>query len=183
MHKACHRHQLKQQAGFTLIEMLAVTTILVMLLMTAATLFMNFMIGGAKTIALQKLKQESSSALQTMQQLIVNAKEVTTASNCTTTGFSNSSLQFTDRNNQTFTFSIADNKVASVSSALANPFYLTSDANQVDNLTFTCYTIPSKNSQYIEINLTLRKASASGLEPSGLTQTIKGSATIRNRVY
>lgn len=180
MQKKHHHQKFKNQAGFSLIEMLAVTTILVMLLMTASVLFMNFMISGAKTIALQKLKDESSFAMQTMQQLIVNAKQVTELSNCSSSGVTRNSLELTDRNNQTFTFSIDDDKIASASSATANPFYLTSDFSQIDSLAFTCYT--NQNSQYISIKITMSKAT-DDLAPSSISQTISGGAVIRNSGY
>lgn len=78
----CQPSQPTTPAGFTLIEVLVVTSLTVMLLLSSTALFLTFLLGNAKTNLAQQIKREGDSALTKIDYYIRNAQRV--SGPCTT---------------------------------------------------------------------------------------------------
>ncbi len=165
------------QAGFTLIELLVVSTIFVLLMAASSGLFINFMVSGAKTNINQKLKQEASDALTQIEFLIRNAERVT--SGCSPDGTTGNELSIqsaSTSDDMITTITIVDEKITSSSNE--GNYFLNSGYSKPTKLSFTCYTIPEKKSQYVSFNFTLEKT-GSNLSDT-VNQTVYGGVLVRN---
>ena len=70
-----------KQAGFTLIELMIVTSLMVILSLTVSALFMTFLITNARTNTKNTLKVEGSYALSQMEFMLRNSIQVVENSN------------------------------------------------------------------------------------------------------
>lgn len=168
------------QAGLTLIELLTVTSIFVLLMATSSFLFINFMTSGTKVVINQKLKAEANKTMKNLEFVIRNAKEVT--SQCQQNGANTDRLSIINQNETITSLQIYDDsgvdKVASIDTALNTRYLLTSNYANA-NLQFTCYQIPDRNAQYVNIELRLNKAKAN-LSNADTSYTTYGGVLIRN---
>ena len=109
-----------------LIEMLVVITLLVMMSLTATSLFLNTLTGSNKTSINLTVKQQGEYAISQMVAMIRNAVRIDSCSS--------GSLTILNQDNQTTTFSLAGTQIASNSG-----IYLTgSDVYVSQGPVFTC---------------------------------------------
>ncbi len=135
----------KTNSGFTLIEVLVVTSIAVMIILASTALFFTFMIGTSRTNLRQKIKTNGRNALSKIKFLVRNSRSIQSCSS--------NSLEVENLDGRTSTIHITDNKIASSSSS--TDYFLTSEEVTVSNLNFDCYQ--NQASQYVEVNFTLSK--------------------------
>jgi len=115
-----------QQDGFSLIEMLVVVTLLVMMSLTAVSLFLNTLTGSNKTSINLTVKQQGEYAMSQMVAMIRNAVRIESCSA--------GSLTVLNQDGLTSTFTLSGTQIASNSGV-----YLTgSDVYVSAGPTFTC---------------------------------------------
>ncbi|MBD3279697.1 MAG: hypothetical protein GF390_03230 [Candidatus Pacebacteria bacterium] len=159
--------------GFTLIEILVVSSLAIILMLAASALFMTFMISNTKINIDQKIKNEGNYALRQIEYLLRNSQEIT--STCPGT---QNDISFTDLDGQTTTIKADSGKIASESSSTV---YLTSDYSVlVDDPQFACY-LGTNDTQYIEVSFSLKNRGG-GSESSSDTsvQDFNTGITVRN---
>jgi prepilin-type N-terminal cleavage/methylation domain-containing protein len=164
------------QTGFTLVELLIVVSLAVLLMLAASSIFMTFLLGGAKTNIEQNIKSEGEFAMSRMELMLRNAKKLTSACE---EGMANISFESFD--NLETTFEVADEKIASSSSQLGN-YYLTSDENTIldsNSLNFDCYS-GDNNAKYINISFALKRGSGDTPDRDTAIVNFERGVTMRN---
>lgn len=157
------------QSGFTLIEVLVMTGLTVILLLSASAIFMTFLLNQSLITQKQQIKNEGDNALKQMIQVLRQAK---TIENCDT---GESELTFTDIANNQGRFYLASNRIASESSQPT--IYLTSDNIQVTNFLANCSL--SYESYLVNFQFTLSNNTPNfGEDP--IQQTFTANVSLRN---
>ncbi len=140
------KQQSKQrvQAGFTLIELMIVTALMVVLSLTVSAMFMTFMVTNARTNTKNTLKIEGSYALAQMEfmlrnsyQLVENSSAQVCQSDADSVAMDSIAVESIDGGITEFSIE-TDGTVNKIASNSGN--FLTSDAVTVvtDSLKFNC---------------------------------------------
>lgn len=175
------KHHKNHKAGFTLIEFMIVTTLGILLMLTASSVFLTMLVGRARTATLQRLKTEGDYAMGQMEFLLRNAVKLmpTTANpnvTCATgTDMNEVVLQSVDGGITQLTAqtnTLPDtNKIASISATRTT--VLTSSAvDLLSGPTFRCFDNVSEGNRYFTITFTLGK--------NDLEQTFTSGVSMRN---
>lgn len=69
-----------KNAGYTLIELMIVSTLVVLLMMTVTSLFMTFLVGNAQTNIRRQIKSEGNAMIDQLEYVFRNAKTIITSS-------------------------------------------------------------------------------------------------------
>jgi prepilin-type N-terminal cleavage/methylation domain-containing protein len=145
--------------GFTLLELLIVVSLVVILMLSATSLFLTFLIGNSKSNAIQTVKNEGTYALSQMEFLIRNAINIAPNSSDVSCGEDMNEFVIVsiDGNSTTF-FAEEDNGVDKIASN--SGVYLTSDEVElVAGPEFDCAQASGSNQSYVNVSFTLRKGS------------------------
>ena len=121
---------MQKQNGFTLIELMLVTAITAMIVVTITGMFFRSIRSGAKTDTLIAIDQNAQYVLNLMERFIKNAKSV--ESSCPTVS---NTLTVLNWDGGSTTFSLMGDKVASNSAVISQEGLL------VENLSFECIRI------------------------------------------
>jgi len=163
---------MKKQDGFTLIEILAVSGILVLLSITIVSLFISILRGGTKAEVVQEIRQGGDFALKAMSQVIRNAQFVA-VDDCSEAGTSGSSIIVVDQSNNPVLFSLESDRIASDSS------YLTSSRVKASGLSFICYDRDLGN-QVVTVSFSLSLGEEPGAKAQEKqTEEFKTSVSLR----
>lgn len=162
---------LPARQGFTLIEMLVASGVMVLFSITLIGLFLATVRGGTKAQVVQAVHQEGDYALKTMARMIRQSQGVT----CT---FSNTKANATNLDGGTTVFSIVtDNLVDKIASNSSE--FLTGASGEVSALSFICYD--GNNGKVVTISFTLTAGSETGSQAQEkLTQSFSTSVSVRN---
>lgn len=186
-HHPLHRHQ----AGFTLIELMVVITLMVMLMLTASSVLFTTLVGTGKTGTSSLIKQEGDFAIDQIEFLLRNAidlrpavqgdlSEVTCAPSMDT-------ITFKNYDNGITTLSLLEDpsegnslKIAS-SSANGDAFLTSSRVEVVNGPVFSCTQSGDGSGTHIDVQFTLRKGTP-GLDQARdiIEQTFQASVNVRN---
>jgi prepilin-type N-terminal cleavage/methylation domain-containing protein len=174
-------------AGFTLIEILVVVTLSVMLLLTASTLFMTFLMGSSKTNVLSIVKTEGEYAQNQMEFLLRNAVDLlpNTAGDTCTGNMDEVVIKSIDGGITTLRAqddeSDSNNtKIASISGS-TNRFMTSSSVELTSGPIFNCVQATDGTSPYITFTFTLQRGNPNIDEPQDMAaQTFSSSVGIRN---
>jgi len=162
------------QAGYTLIELLVVTGLLAVLIVGAASLFVNTLTHKLRLTMNQEIKQEGEYLIDQISFFVRNAKNISTP--CDGTDQSSLSLQNLDGGSTVFAI-VEESGIARVASTSATYVaHLSSQEYQVDELTFNCQTNPN-NRPYVTISLSLTR-SATAVDP--VTRDFQHTVLMRN---
>lgn len=179
-------HPLKtHQTGFTFIELMVVITLMVMLMVTVASMFFTTLIGTGKTNSSFQVKEEGDFALGQMEFLLRNAIAV----DSTTCQPGGSSITFTNYDNGITTLGTFDDqghqKIASISaSSPLNPALLTSERVELTTgPTFNCSQNPDGSGTFVEIDFTLRKGTPGLDQPRDIVEESFGSGVVIRNLY
>ncbi len=166
----------KTVEGFTLIEVLVITGLTVIVLLSTVSLFMTFMLNQARIAQQQELKNAGNNALRQITQVLREARSI---SPC---GLSMTTISFQDPNNASGSYSLSQNletdnfQVASQSGT--NTVLLTPENMNVLNFSVNCYD--SQPTQYLRVMFSLTKPVSGGLRSTTLTQDFQTSISLRN---
>lgn len=145
------------QGGYTLVELVVVIGIVVVLLITATSLFYTTLIGGNKTNSAEAVKQAGQYALNQMSYLVYNARKITTnnqaqtcASSMVSLGVQNQDLATTVLASQTVSGKI---RIASNSGVYLTPGNMTISSGP----TFDCTSPGNGSPSTVTISFTLQK--------------------------
>ncbi len=169
--KQYHRQQsFSFKKGFTLIEVLVITGLTVIILLSTVVLFMTFMINQASISRKQAIKIAGDNALKQIEQTLRGVRGIQT---CTE---NLNDVSFYDLTNQTGRFYKDNNRIASA--AGSETYYLTPDDLNVDSFDVNCY--PGQDKELVHFSFTLSDNSGFGLSDSPLQQTFTTSVGVRN---
>lgn len=159
-------------AGFTLIEMLVVISLVVMLVLVATGVFLTSLISNTKTVISQTIKEEGDYAISQIEFLLRNAIKLEENSLSVTCGPAMDEIVFRSVDNGLTTLFLeedpSDNhqKIASNSGV-----YLTSsNVDIIAGPTFDCSQTPDLGRTHINISFTLRKGEEGVDDPRDIIQ-------------
>ncbi len=146
-----------RQQGYTLVELVVVIGIVIVLLVSAVSLFYTTLIGGGKTNSAEAVKQAGQYALSQMSYLVYNSRKlipnnqsVVCASGMTSLGIQNQDLATTIFSSQTV---LGNVRIASNSGMYLTPGNMT----VVSGPTFNCMQPTNGSPPVIQISFTLQK--------------------------
>ncbi len=165
-----------KQHGFTLIELMIVTSLMVILILTVSSMFMTFLISNARTNTKNTLKVEGSYALSQMEYLLRNSFEITENASAQICQIGMDSIAFESIHGGITELALdtAEAKIAS------NSAFLTSSAVAASGLVFDCHE-NADGSRYVDITFQLDKTAPTINEtntPS--TEQFKATVVLRN---
>ncbi len=180
----------KLNSGFTLIEILVVTSLTVVLLVGTSVFFLTFLIASAKVNVQQTVKSQGNQAIGQVQFLLRNALSLEDYDNdgvICQEGMSKIDFRGAD-GGITVLQAVQESgiyKIASQSATTGQNYFLTS--NQVDlqqlsggrYLEFDCYG-GRGSSYYIDVKFRLQKTSSNELEGSPALQDFQAGVVLRN---
>ncbi len=167
----------KKSAGFTLIEVLVVTALVVMLLVGATGMFLGFMAGAAKNNARQKIKDEGNNALTQIEYLLRNSRRVESCSSA-----SSPNISFSTLGGEVLTISRNGNRLYLTST---NPdtgsLYLSGEETVATSLGFQCFQSASGKGQYVEVNFSLRNGAT--VDSASVEEDFSSGVLLRNTSF
>lgn len=160
-----------QQAGYTLIEILVVSGLSIMLMLTISAMFMTFLIGNSSTNIRKTLNAEGSYALSQIAFILRNA--LTVSSECT--GTPEPEVTVTSIDGGATTFGILS--TGGVVQLASNSATLTSSSVTVsEGPNFTCNR--QGGVSYVTVSFQLQHSSTSGTD--ALTEDFSTEVLVRN---
>lgn len=150
----------KATKGFSLIELLVVTAIILVIVGAVSGLFFSSLKGSTKTTIINEAKQNGDYALSIMERMIRNAVNIP---NLTTvcdgaTGWTLLIIDNPDGGQTTFQCpAVGENRIASNSATTTG--FLTSEKVQVTNCSFTCVRQSASSPAIIKIAFTVQQPS------------------------
>jgi len=174
---------MKMKKGFTLIEILVVSGVMVMFSLTIVGLFLSTMRGSTKTEVVQKVRQDGDFALKTITRIIKKADSVVVGSGCIESGTEGNSIIVNDIYGGVASFSMKDDlevgitRIASTSGSI--DFFLTGVTAEVSDMRFKCYQRSSGN-QIVTVSFTLTIGAEEGTQAQEKEeQDFKTSVSLR----
>jgi prepilin-type N-terminal cleavage/methylation domain-containing protein len=176
--------------GYTLVELLAVTSIIVVISGLIVGILYSTLRGGNKTKVTNDVSQNGNYAMSVIANTILSAQAVTQVNgipitDCTVPpeGVSGKSIQFEEANGNLITYACDSNSIASSSGTTTNDL-IDISAVKVDpnSCTFTCfqnnanpYSLP-----IIKVVFTVSQQSSGSIVENAATSTFNTSVAMRN---
>lgn len=157
------------QNGFTLVELVVVTTIMVIIAVVSVNSLFAIMKGTVKAGVVKNLKQNGNYALIVLERAIRNSTGIDTC----TLGMSSITVTNPDSSQTIYSFNETESKISSGSANLINPNYTVSDSS------FDCTRTDDYAPQVI-IKFTLEFGSLSTRAEEKVTVPFRTTVTLRN---
>ncbi len=161
------QHTFKAKSGFTLIEVLVISGLTVIIMLTTVSIFMTFLVNQARISDRQELKNAGENAVRQITQALREAKEI---EDCTT-GMTDV-IEFIDQDNQSGTITRTSERLRLGSMPLT-PTHLT-----VTSFSADCFD--GQPSQHIRVRLTIENPTPKGISDGEIVQNFSTSITLRN---
>ena len=165
--------------GFTLIEVLVMTSLAVIIMLSAVILLMTFLLNQTRITQRQKIRTEGDNALKQMVQVLREAKEV---ENCD--GEEKNEIVYQDVYDLEGEFTIAtdEENIPRISriNHLGETVYLTSEDLQATNFNAICTYNENEDNYFIRFNFDLANIKAPRFTDEPLSQTFEASVSLRN---
>jgi type II secretory pathway pseudopilin PulG len=178
---------MKNQKGFTLLELLIVAGLSVMVMMTVTTMFLTFIVTSRKSNIKQKVHNEGEAALSKIEFILRNSQKLvagldgaTICNNDSQTPMTNIAVQGLDGYVTTLqTYPLSGGQLASYSTAIDDYYYLTSEEVELSNLRFVCLT-GEENSYYVNVAFDLKIGSGFENNKETAIESFQTGITLRN---
>lgn len=176
MQKTCTTSQslLKRaKRGFTLVELLVVTGITGLLLLTVSTMFMTVLVGRTQSGLRDQVHTEGNEIMGRIEFIVRNSVEVR---DCETAG---QPPVFVTISSDEVVFGQNAGKLQMITNG-TTPENLNSDSVNVDQpsgFTIDCKQTPGTNKKYVELTLVLKHAETSD---ATITETFESIVQLRN---
>lgn len=150
-----------KNAGFTLIELMVVTTIVVLLLMTVTSMFMTYLVGNAQTNIRRQIKSEGNQMISQLEFLFRGAETVVNTNtglpiSCSGIAFSLGStpITLTDIDNTEYALTYNSN-VVYIQNGAGTPAALNTSYVVPSSPMITCYGSVTNQNKSIKIDFNL----------------------------
>lgn len=166
----------KKKAGFTLIEVLVISGLAVIIMLSTVSLFMTFLISQARVTQKQQLKNAGNSAIQQMTQILREVKSISPCSPVTS-----NTIVFTNLDNkagsyQLGTFSNGNQGIYYTLDGITHP--VTSEDMDIISFSSNCYA--GQQSQLVKITFVLQNPKIQGPSGDPLNQQFSTDIQLRN---
>lgn len=179
---------IKNQKGYTLIELLAVMLVMITVGLIVATILVSALRGSSKTNTINTIRQNGNYAILQISKMLefsqsfggVSSDGSTYASDCTspTTQYTYIKIRSFDNGTTTFFCDLPNSKISSISATL-NASLINSGEVAMSQCYFTCsrnVTVPPT----IGINFTLSQKNANAIFEKKETINFQTSVLLRN---
>jgi len=174
-------------SGFTLIELIVVTALTVLVMMTVTTMFLTFIISSTKASIEQKVNSKGEAALAKIEFILRNSQKLvagldgtTICNNDAQSPMTNIAVQGLDGYITTLqTYPLENGRIASYSTAVNDYYYLTSDEVAMSNLRFMCLS-GEEDSYYVGITFDLKIGSSNISDRDTALESFQTGITLRN---
>lgn len=165
-----------KKTGFTLIEVLVISGLTVIIMLSTVSLFMTFLISQARITQKQQLKNAGNSAIQQMTQIL---REVKAIDPCISAA--SNTIVFTNLDNksgsyQLGTFDNGNNGIYYTLDGAARP--ITSEDMDIISFITNCYV--GQQSQLVKITFVLQNSKIQGPSGEPLSQEFSANVQLRN---
>lgn len=147
------KRALPSKSGFTLIELMVVTTIVVLLLLSVSSMFMTFMLSNARTNITRQIKAEGSEMISQMEFVLRNARS--TSLSCSAAGSGNTigsgGVNITDADGNIVVLAYNANRITLGGKPLNSNFVVSTAP------TLTCYQDTNNLKTSVGIRFTLSR--------------------------
>lgn len=174
----------KQNHGFSLIELLIVSALSIVLILTSTSLFLTSMLTNNKIKMEQEIKTEGNYALNFMKLMLRNAVSIETCPS------SSDSITFSMADGMKTTFSLSSSSQIASSSTANGTFNLTSNniTTQRQNSSgtsipiFNCFQSTNKN-YYVNISFTMKKGPGTISSKNTVFENFSTATTLLGRNF
>ncbi len=166
----------KKKAGFTLIEVLVISGLAVIIMLSTVSLFMTFLISQARVTQKQQLKNAGNSALKQMTQILREAKSINPCSPVASNHVVFVNIDNKTGDYQTNTFDNGNQGI--YYSFEGNTHPITSQDVNVISFTTNCYA--GQQSQLIKVSFVLQNPRIQGPSGDPLNQEFSANIQLRN---
>ena len=160
---------IKSNSGFTLIEILAATSILVMLMLAATSMLMTTVLSQARGSIRAQVKGEGSAIMQRIAYNLRNASEITSA--CT--GADSSTISYKNIGSEIiYTFKEVSGTITLEDDSGSDPIVLHTGVVVPSELNLNCENDVGTGSKFITIGFKLTTNQEEDFKREGSTNTI-----------
>jgi len=166
----------KKKTGFTLIEVLVISGLTVIIMLSTVSLFMTFLISQARITQKQQLKNAGNSAIQQMTQIIREAKAIDPCNSA-----ASNTIIFTNLDNKSGSYQLGtfDNGNQGIYFTLDGTTHpITSEDMDITSFTSNCYI--GQQSQLVKITFVLQNYKIQGPSGEPLAQEFSANVQLRN---
>ena len=156
--------------GFTLVEVLVITSLTVILLLGSMTIFMTFMLNQSRLMSKQRIQKAGDDALAQMTRVLREARSIPSP-DC---NMGMSTIKFVDLLEKSGNYTVTGGQIASTS---ASGTYLLTPENLTTTV-FTANCYPGVESDYLKISFTISDDNTLGGQI--LTQDFSTGISLRN---
>ncbi len=168
--------QRQSSAAFTLIEILVTVSLTSIIMLGITSLFISLITSAGKSRISQSVRENGTVAMQRMIEELRNAKAINLSAAQCNGSTVYSSLSFVNADDITSSLAASSNRIR-LNTGGYN-YYLTSDSNQLRDLSFICYD--TEAAKYIEISFTLASSTAIANNPTHSQLDFKSGVALRN---
>lgn len=171
------------QKGFTLIEFLVYTAIVVVVGVISVEFIINIYGGKAKTQSYFEVQENARLAMERITQEIHGAQSINTSDfgvNLANTPGAKLSLQFRDAALNPTELDVVGN-VLRIRQGAAGPYELTNNQVRVTNLTFRNFSSPGGKSKNIGVELTIEYFNPSNLPDWQASISLRSAVELKDR--
>lgn len=171
--------------GFTLIEFLVYSAIVVVVGVVSVEFVINIYEGKAKSTAYFEVQENARLAMERIVQEIHGAKNINTGLssfgvNLAANPGAKLSLEMKDANLNPTEFDVSSG-AARIKQGVSGPYDLTNNQVQVTNLTFRNFTSPNGRSKNIGVELTIEYINPENLPPWEASISLRTAVELRDK--
>jgi four helix bundle protein len=173
----------EKSKGFTLIEFLVYTAIVVVVGVISIEFIINIYGGKAKAQSYFEIQENARLVMERITQEIHGAQGINTSNfgiNLAANPGSKLSLQFRDASLNPTEFDVAGN-VLRIKQGAAGPYELTNNQVRVTNLIFRNFSSPNGKSKNIGVELTIEHVNPSGLPEWQASISLRSAMELKDR--
>lgn len=167
-------HPALAQAGFTLVELLAVVVITAVMSVVAVSIFLSTQIRGNKARSVSEVTQQGGFLVDQINFLVRSAKGVTTNPEGVSCGFAMESLSLQTHYDTIINVALNDTVLASDSAALSSPDVV------VSNLNFSCTQTPGQPGALIRYSFTVSVGGVTQSADNTFSQDFSSQVALRS---
>lgn len=161
----------KLNSGFTLTEVLVITSLTVIIMLSSVVLFMTFLLNQNLISQKQKLKTEGDNALKQITQILREANQITDCPFVNQT-----SLTFIDPTQAEISLTVVDSRLTINQTDLS--INLNSEDLSAQNLLVTCRE--GEEATLVSVSFELTNNTALRFTETPITQTFSTTVSLRN---
>jgi prepilin-type N-terminal cleavage/methylation domain-containing protein len=173
-----------RRAGFSMIELIAVITIIGMVSVVGVSVLLTSQVRGTRATSVSRVRQQGQYTLSTLSFLLRNAQYLTVNQTGATCSPGMIALSWRNPDDGIQEVYLHNGQLASNSgTVITDPpaGYLTTTGVTLSDVSFDCQQVDTANGALITFHFTVTAGTVTGANESYYAQTFSGSAYVRSR--